>query len=91
MLDGKGTELQVGDIVSVPCRVVHVDAMKEEWNNITLETLTPNFPGQYFTPLPLNAKQVEFVSRDEVPLVEEEPAPTEAAKAPWELDEELDS
>lgn len=74
MKDGNGTDLQVGDVVNVPCVVRGVHHSNEDWNNVTLSTIGKNHPGQYHTELHLNAKQLEFVSRK----AEEKAAPAEA-------------
>jgi hypothetical protein len=59
MKDRKGNELNVGDIVLVPCVVKNIDENKEHWNNVVLVTQETNYPGQYNTELHLNALQIE--------------------------------
>lgn len=55
--DMNGTELKVGDIVNVPCRVKEIH-LTEEYCNVGLETREPMYPGDQKNHLSLNAKQV---------------------------------
>jgi hypothetical protein len=94
MKDRNGKELEVGDVVFVPCVVEHI-GISDDWANTRLRTRDPMFPGQYRAELNLNSRQLEFVSRNEAPAPVEpewtrdplglgDPAPTEALPDPEE-------
>lgn len=55
--DRDGTLLKVGNTVMVPARVKEIHDT-EEYCNVTLETLQPMYPGNSYSTIVLNAKQV---------------------------------
>lgn len=55
--DTAGNRLEVGDRVSIACRVKQIFTT-EEYCNLTLETIELMYPGNERTMLTLNAKQV---------------------------------
>lgn len=63
--DQNNAELNVGDIVTITCRVTNVSA-QEEYCNVTMETLLPMPP--YTTPnsITLNTKQVVLLTKGSV-------------------------
>jgi hypothetical protein len=56
--DKNGNTLQPGDRVIVKATVMRVDPA-EEYCNVSLETEEPMYPGDYKSPIILNARQVE--------------------------------
>jgi hypothetical protein len=56
--DLKGNLLQVGDIVSIPCKVKLV-TIREEYCNVELETTQVMYPGENRSTFILNSRQVE--------------------------------
>ena len=65
MQDRKGKELQVGDLINVPCIIEHLahEGGSDHWINARIRTVEPMHPGQYRPEIAVNTKQVEFVSR----------------------------
>lgn len=55
--DANGTLLEKGDVVELVCRVKDVQA-GEEYCNLTIETVTPMYPGNSVSCVVVNAKQV---------------------------------
>lgn len=60
--DMNGKVLQVGDLVSVPCRVKAIQ-LTEEFCNVTLVTVNPMYPSRDPSTLVVNARQVKVESR----------------------------
>lgn len=54
--DKRGTELQVGDTVMVPCRVKAIH-LTEDYCNVDLETKIAMFPTDKPTAVTLNSRQ----------------------------------
>lgn len=60
--DAKGQPIEVGDIVTVRCRVTTVQ-IGEDYCNLSLVTCAPMHPSPEPSALSLNAKQVEVVEK----------------------------
>lgn len=58
--DRSGHELRVGDRVSIPCVVKKV-ALSDEYVNVELETIEPQFPDSRKNWIVLNGKQVDQI------------------------------
>lgn len=56
--DRRGTELQVGDIVMVPCRIKAIH-LTEDYCNVDLETKLAMPPLNTVTALTLNSRQTD--------------------------------
>ncbi len=59
--DRKGEELNVGDVVMIPCVVKSIDSPHDEFCNITVETAERMYPCEHKTQIILNGRQVEVV------------------------------
>jgi hypothetical protein len=77
--DKRGTELQVGDIVMVPCRIKAIH-LTEDYCNVDLETQLTMPPSHAKSQLSLNSRQTikpvatyRFAEYPEAPVGQEAP------------------
>src|SRR5208282_6670339 len=76
--DKNGRYLEVGDVVTVRCKIKAIQ-MTKEYCNLSLETEAPMYPSDNRSALSLNAKQVEKLALS----AEDDPAPIKYDEEAW--------